>query len=58
MEVQSLEFAQLVFSLALAQYFLTMLPYLDFGMVMYILCHYILEVYDVLFDFDLTGDHS
>lgn len=43
MELQSLEFAQLVFVLALVQYFLTILPPLPFGMVMYILCHYKLE---------------
>ena len=27
-------------------------PLLSFGMVMYILCHYMLEVCDLLFDFD------
>jgi len=48
MEMQSLKFAQLLYSLALVQYFLKKLP---FGMVMYILCHYILEVCDLLFDF-------
>ena len=52
MEMESLEFAQLVCSLALVQYFLTMLPSLHFGMVMYILCHYMLEVCDLLFDLD------
>ena len=36
MEMQSLEFAQLVFGLALVQYFLSMLPSLCFGMVMYV----------------------
>lgn len=44
----------LVFSLALVQYFLIMLPFLSFGMVMCILCHYILEVWD--FFFYLQGD--
>lgn len=41
-EKQSLEFAQLVFSLASVQYFLTVLPFLPFGIVMQILCHFIL----------------
>jgi hypothetical protein len=49
METQSLEFSQLVFSLALVQYFFTMLPSLSFGTVMYILCHYMLEVCDLFF---------
>lgn len=48
MEMQSMEFAQLVFSLVLIQYFLTVLL---FGMVMYILCHYMLEVCNFLFWF-------
>ena len=48
MEIQTLEFAHLVFHLALVQYFLTMLPSLCFGMVMYILCYYTLEVCDFL----------
>ena len=52
MKMQSLEFAQLVFSLALVQYVLTILPSLCFRMKMYILCHYMLEVCDLLFDFD------
>ena len=43
MEIQSLEFAQLVFILALVQYPLTMLPSLHFRIVMYTLCHYMLE---------------
>ena len=49
LEMQSFEFAQLVFSLALVQYFLIILP---FGMTVYILSHYMLEVCDLLFDFD------
>ena len=50
MDMQSLEFAQLVFGLALVQYFLTILPFLDFVIIMYILCHtYMLEVCDLLF---------
>ena len=47
MEIQSLEFAQLVFfNLVLVQYFLSMLPSIYFETVMYILCHYVLEVCD------------
>lgn len=57
MEMQSLEFAQLVFGLTLVQYFLTMFPFLHFGVVMYILCHYMLQVCD-LFDLDLIEDYS
>ena len=34
------------FELALVENFLTMLPFLPFGMVMYILCHCMLEVCD------------
>ena len=40
-----------VFSLALIQCFLTMSPSQCFRMVMYILCHYMMEVCDLLFDF-------
>ena len=50
MEMQSLEFAQTVFSFAF-QYFLTMLPSLHFG-IMYNLCHYVLEACDLFFLFD------
>ena len=45
MEMQSLVFVQLVFSLDSIQYFLTILPFLHFGMVKYILCYYMLEVF-------------
>lgn len=48
----------LVFTFALVQYFLAILPFLHFGMVMYILCHYMLEVFDMLFDFDFTGYYN
>ena len=59
MELQSLEFAQLVPDLALVQYFLTMLPSVwSLGMVMYILCHYMSEGRDLPFYFDFTGDYS
>jgi hypothetical protein len=43
LERQSLDFATLVSSLALVQYFLTMIPCLPFGMVLYILCWCISE---------------
>ena len=45
-EMQNLEFAQLIFSLVLV---LTMFPFLCFGMVTYILFHYILKVCDLFF---------
>ena len=47
LEMQSLEFAQMVFGLALVQYFFTMFSSLHFRKVMYILHHYMLEVYDL-----------
>lgn len=55
MEMQSLEFTLLVFSLALAQCFLAMVSFLPFGIVMYILYHYMLEVWDLLFQSDSQG---
>lgn len=58
MEMQSLEFVQLVFGLVVVQYFLTVFPSLCFGMAMYILCHYMLEVCALLFDCNFTGDYS
>ena len=57
MEMQSLEFAQLVFSLALVQYFHSA-PFPMFWNGNVYLCHYLLEVCDLLFDFDFTGDYS
>ena len=53
MEIQNLECVKLVFRLALVHYFLTILPFLHFGMVMYILVHYMLEVCNLLSYFDL-----
>lgn len=47
--------ALLAFGLALIQRFLTMLSFFSFGMVMYIVCHCLLEVCDLLFDFGVTG---
>lgn len=56
MQMQGLEFALLGFSLSLAQYFLTVLPSLPVGMVMYILCHCMLEICGLLFYSGLLGD--
>lgn len=47
---QNLEFALLVFCLALVQYFLTVFPFLPFRMEIVILCHCLLEVCDLRFD--------
>ena len=49
MEMQSSKFARLVFSLVLVQYFLIVLPFLQFGMVIFIMCHRMLDVYVVYF---------
>lgn len=57
MEIQSLEFAWTVFCLALVQDFLTVLPSLCFGTVMYIPCCDMLEVCDLLFNFDFIGNY-
>lgn len=54
MKMQNLKLAQLVFSFALVRHFLPGLPFLHFRMVMYNLCHYMLEVWDLLYDFDFT----
>lgn len=40
------------YCLDLVQYFITM----SYGIVMYILCHSMLEVCDLLFDYDFIGD--
>ena len=53
-EMQSLKFLQLAFGLALVQYFPTMFPSQHFGMVLY----YMLEVCNLLFDFDFIGYYS
>lgn len=47
MEPQDLLFTLLGFILALIQYFLTMPQFLPFGMVMYVLCHCILEICNI-----------
>lgn len=48
-------FLQLLFGLTLVQCFITMLL---FGSVIYFSYNYMLEVYDLPFDFDFTGDYS
>ena len=58
MELQNLQFAWLVFDLALVQCFLITFPFLAFGMTMYILYRCMLEGHDVLFDFYFTGDYG
>lgn len=57
-ELQDLQVALLVFSLAVAQHSLTMPPLLPFGMVIHSSCHCMLEVSVLLFDFDFTGAHN
>ena len=51
MEMQNLEFDILVFGVAVVQYFLTMLPFLHFGIRMHMLCCFILKVCNLSFDF-------
>ena len=46
------------FGLGMVQYFLTVFLSLHFGVVMYILCHDMLKVCDLLFDFDFIEDYS
>jgi len=46
------------FGFALVQNFLTVLPFIPFGMVVYILCHYMLEIRGLLFYFDFIDDYS
>lgn len=59
MEMQSFQFAQLASGLALVQYFLSMVPFLHFGMVMYILCHDVGEECDLsAFNLDFKGVYS
>lgn len=50
-----LEFALLSFSLALVQYFITLSLSFRFGMVVCILCHCMLEAYNLRFEFGFTG---
>ena len=54
-KMQTLDFVLLAFCLAFVQYFLTVLLFSPFEMVMHIPCHYILEVYDLIFNFYFIG---
>lgn len=45
------EFSPLLFSRALVQYLLIMSLFIPFGIIMYILCHCMLEVCNLLFEF-------
>lgn len=56
-EMQNLEFVLLVLSLALVQYFFFLMFPVSQKYI-YFLCHSMLEVWDVLFDFDFAGCHS
>ena len=56
-EMQNLGFSLPALGLDLIQYFLTVLPFLHFGMIMCILCHCMLKVCDLLFAFDFTGGY-
>lgn len=53
-DMESLQFAQLVFSLAFPQHLLIMFLLLSFASVMHILYH-MLELYDLPFDFGFGG---
>lgn len=47
MEMQSLKISQFISCFVLFQYFLSMLHFFNFGMITYILCHYIFKVCDL-----------
>lgn len=49
-ELQDLEFALMDFGLSLVQYLLTISQFLPFGMVVYLLCHCMLEGDNLLLD--------
>lgn len=57
-DMEGLEFALLGCSLALVQCFLSVPPFFHFGIVMYSLCHCVLEVCNLPFDCAFTGDYS
>lgn len=54
MELWDLEFALLGLGLALFQYFVTMLPFPFFGIILHFLCHRMVEVCNLSFDFDFS----
>ena len=58
MEMQSLEISLLVSRLPLDEDFLTVLLPLPLGTVIYILCHDMLKVCNLLFDFDYLEDYN
>lgn len=45
-------------SVALVQYCLTVPPFLALEMKIHTLCHCMLEVCDLVFEIDFTGDYS
>ena len=57
-EMRCFEFPELVFHFVLVKFFLAMLSSLCFGMVLHMLCHYMLEVCNLLFYFSFTEDYS
>ena len=57
-EIQSLEFALLAFSLVWVHHVLTRFLLLHFCMIIYIPCHYMLEIHALLFYIDFIGDNS
>lgn len=56
--MKSMEYSWLVFCLAFVQYILTILSSLLFGMSMLILCHSMLEVCNLDFDFVFKGGYN
>lgn len=58
MDIYSFEFAQLGFGLVTVQHFFIILLYFPIGTVMHILCHCILRVCGLLFNFDFTAAYS
>lgn len=58
MEMECLDFAQLVFGLNLDQYFLTVLFSLCFGRAKYFLYYFMFKYVICFFEFDVTGDYS
>ena len=58
MKMKSLEFTQMVSGLAFVQNSFAMFPSICFGMVMYLLFHYMLEACDLFLGFDFADDYS
>lgn len=57
-ELQSLEFALLVVSFALVQCFSPHSFSLPFGKIIYVLGHPMLNIFSLLFHFDVTGGYN